>query len=191
MHTRRTMIIATAAAVIAPPLFARDTASPIPGGGSVRLPRPYKATAPGDHNHEIETLLTAYRNYRSTMAGSWECDGMIAVGRPERFESLADFVGTARGGLTTHWAFANESESRWYGKPEKFEEVESKGPNGAERRGRLVVHTVGWTVKDLPARLYAVNDRRGVMIAVWIYEKHGGEKRAVQMAQAIAASFTR
>lgn len=161
----------------------------LPGGGSVFIPAPYAPIALDDRRSADTGALIAYRRYHSTLAGSNECKGMIAVAAAASFDNLALFVQAARAALTTHWAYANESEERWYGRPEKFAEVSVEGPNGSERVGPLKVHTVGWTVYDDPACLYAVSDRRGVMIAIWILNRHGGERQARPLAGRIAASF--
>ncbi len=161
----------------------------IPGGGTVIVPTPYKQRTTPDTRSDDGRALIAYRKLHSTMAGTTECNGMIAVALPSEVGKLGDLVGTGRANLTTRWAFANESEGRWYGKPERWAEVARQGPNGEELVGPLKVHTVGWRVYDDPACLYAVNDRRGVMIAIWILNRHGGETRARRYAGRIAASF--
>lgn len=164
--------------------WRRPVQADLPGGARVFVPPAYKA-------HPVDApLLAAYRKRRSTMAGATECDGMIAVGHAAAFESLRDFVQTGRGMLTTRWAYANESEGRWYGRPETFAETPGKGADGEELTGKLVVHTVGWRVYDDPGCLYAVNDRRGVMIGVWILNRHGGEPAARRHAARVAASFS-
>lgn len=165
--------------------------SAIPGGpGSVLIPPPYEPVLPNDYRYRETGALTAYRRYHSTMAGTNESNGAIAVGRPSDFKDLAEFVRHARGALTTRWSVANESEGRWYGRPETFAELEQQGPNGPERTGKLSVHMVGvLKVYDAPAALYAVHDRRGVMIAIWIFDRDGGETRARRLADRIAASF--
>lgn len=155
----------------------------LPDGGHVAIPPTYKP-------HPVDApLIAAYRKRRSTLAGTTECDGMIAVAHGAAFGTLKDFMQTGRGLLTTRWAYANESEGRWYGRPETFSETASSGANGEELVGKLVVHTVGWRVYDDPGCLYAVNDRRGVKIAVWILNRHGGETAARRHAERIAASF--
>ena len=161
-----------------------------PGGGSVIIPAPYEAFLPGDYRHRDTGAINAYRRYRSTMAGTNECDGALAVGRPSNFKDLAEFVRYNRGALTTSWSVAHESEGRWYGRPERFPEIAQDGPNGPELIGKLSVHLVGMLkVYDAPGALYAVNDRRGVMIAIWIFDRHGGERRARRLADDIAASW--
>lgn len=163
----------------------------IPGGpGSVLIPPPYEVFPPDHHRYRNTGALTAYLRFHSTMGGYNESNGAIAVGRPADFKDLAEFVRHARGALTTRWSVANESQGRWYGHPETFAEIEQAGPNGLERTGKLSVHMVGMLrVYDTPGALYAVNDRRGVMIAVWIFNRDGGEKRARRLADRIAASF--
>jgi hypothetical protein len=162
----------------------------IPGGpGSVVIPAPYDPFPPGDYRYRETGALTAYRRYHSTMGGYNESNGAIAVARPTDFKDLADFVRHARGALTSRWSVAHESEGHWYGRPEKFPERPEEGSNGPERIGMLSVHMIGWRVYDAPGALYAVHDKRGVMIAIWIFNRDGGEKRARRLAEGIAASY--
>ena len=162
----------------------------LPGGGSVFIPAPFIAV-PLDHRRAADTgALIAYRKYHPTMAGSYECNGVIAVGNAAAFKDLTEFVRNARAALTTGWSSANKSQTKWVASPEKFPETTSVGPNGPERLGQLKVRTVGWLdVYDDPGVFYAVADTRGVMIAIWILNRHGGERRARAMAERIAASF--
>lgn len=90
------------------------------------------------------------------------------------------FVTAARAGLTTRWAFADETEGRWYGK----EDNHACRWNGAPAR----------TVKNSPARLgpcrRPVGRQRqaGPLLRgrscdvahrrVWIFDRHGGEPPA-------------
>lgn len=159
------------------------------GGGSVVIPAPYEPIPPGDYRYRETGALTAYLRHHSTMGGYNESNGAIAVARSAGFSDLADFVRHARGALTSRWSVANESESRWYGREEKLPELPTEGPNGAERIGKLSVHMIGWRVYDLPGCMYAVHDRRGVMIAIWIFNRDGGETRARRLAEAIASSY--
>lgn len=177
--------------VIAPGAAAAEGGrAPMPGGGFAVIPSAYKPTKPGDDNHRDVGALVAYRHYRSMMSGTSECDGMIAIARADGFETLDAFVASGRGALTTRWSYADESEGRWYGKPERFPVERREGPNGDEMIGVLSVHVVGFfDVYDKPARLYAVDDRRGVKIAIWIFDGHGGEAKARKLAEGIAASF--
>lgn len=177
--------------LFAAPAFARAPQRTLlpRDGGSVILPKPYKAFPPGDYRHRDLDGLVAYRNWRSTMAGTNESDGGLAVAVPANFDSLERFVRYMRGTMTSRFANANESQGRWYGNPETFPETPGEGPNGPELVGKLQVHVVGWTVYDAPGTMYAVNDRRGVMVAVWIFDKHGGEKQARRLAEKVAASF--
>lgn len=162
---------------------------PIPGGGTITLPAPYKPVLSGDYRHVDVDCLIAYRKYHSTLAGTSECNGMIAVGRVSKFKDLKDFKLNSRAGLTTRWSYASESEGRWYGRDEKYPETAGEGPNGPELVGKQVVHMVGWTVYDAPGCFYAVWDKRGIGVAVWIFDRDGGEKRARRYAERIAASF--
>jgi len=190
MPTRRTLIAGAAMSLLAAPAFARATQrTPLPGGGSVILPNPYKSFPPGDYRYSHLDALVAYRNWRPTMAGANESDGGLAVALPSNFESLGLFVRSMRGAMTSRFSNANESEGRWYGRPETFPETPGEGANGPELIGKLQVHVVGWTVHDAPGTMFAVNDQRGVMIAVWLFDRHGGEKQARRLAEKVAASF--
>jgi len=165
---------------------------PLPGGGEVALPGAYEPVMEGDYRWEDTGGLVAYRNYRSMMSGTRECDGMIAVATSTAHDSLDAFVTAARAGLTTRWAFADETEGRWYGKEDTRLPVERRaGPDGEELSGPLSVHVVGLLgVSDKPGRFFAVDHAKGLRIAVWIFDRHGGEKAARKIANAIAASYT-
>jgi hypothetical protein len=144
----------------------------------------------GDYNYRDVGALVAYRNYRSMMSGTSECDGMIAVARADAVATLEDFVRNARGALTTRWSYADGRQAEWYGKEVRFPVERREGPNGAELGGVLSVRMVGFfDVYDKPAHLFAVDDRRGVKIAVWIFDSHGGEAKAKKLADATALSF--
>lgn len=163
---------------------------PLRGGGTFALPHRYQHFPTGDYRHRDGDIITAYRRWHSTMAGTNESNGMIAVANASRYDDLEAFFREARGHLTTRWSWSNESQGHWYGRPEKYPETRGTGANGPEIAGKLSVHIVGWTVYDAPGAAYAVHDRRGVMIAVWIFNKHGGEERARRYAERIAASFS-
>lgn len=165
--------------------------APVPGGGSVGLPRAYDPVLDGDYRSRDTGALIAYRHYRSMLSGTSECDGMIAVARAGAHESLDAFVAAARGALTTRWAYADESQARWYGKDEGRFPVERRASElGVELSGPLKVHVVGFfDVYDKPARFYAVDHTVGIRIAVWLFDSDGGEARAQKIARAIAQSW--
>lgn len=171
--------------------FWKQVRTPLPGGGSVVLPSGYKATMAGEYNHnpEIDALI-AHRKYRSTLAGSYECDGMIAVARSSAYADLAKFVQNARAGLTTSWSYADLKPGWFGGKHEQYPLQTREGSDGPEMERELRVHVVGfWDVYDKPARQFAVRHKSGLMIAVWIFDSHGGINRARKIAQDLAASF--
>ncbi|MEZ5947449.1 MAG: hypothetical protein R3C04_11485 [Hyphomonas sp.] len=170
----------------------RSRPASLPGGGEVSLPSAYAPVSEGDYRWQDTGGLIAYRNYRSMMSGTRECDGMVAVARAGAHESLDAFVTAARAGLTTRWAFADESEGRWYGKEDVRFPVERRmGEDGEELSGQLSVHVVGlFGVSDKPARFFALDHRAGLRIAVWIFDRQGGEKAARRIADGIAASFS-
>ena len=169
----------------------------VPGGGSVLIAEPYNR-APDYPTYAQkrglnDEMRVAYRNWRSTMSGHPECDGMIAVGRTERFESLRHFMVTARGGLSIQWSDADRIPGqKWTGDEKRYPIEERGSPVGSEMIQLLAVHRVGWLdVYDDPALMYIVGDRNGLNIAIWITNKQGGAKRALQHVDRIAASFQR
>ena len=165
----------------------------LPGeGGRVTLPARYEPIPEGDYRWHDTGGVIAYRRYRSMASGTDECDGMIAVARSDAHESLDAFVNASRAALTTRWAFADETEGRWYGEADTRLPVERlNGPSGPELSGPLSVHMVGFfDVYDKPGRFYAVEHEVGIRIAVWIFDSHGGEARARKMAEGIAGSFS-
>ena len=169
----------------------------LPGGGSVLVPEPYnrKPSYPTyAEKHELgRDLLVAYRNWRSTMSGHPECDGMIAVGRIERFESFRDFVLKARGGLSIQWSAADTVPgTAWTSNEQRYPLEARDGEKGPELVQVLAVHRSGWLdVYDDPALLYAAGNRNGLNIAVWITNRQGGARRALHLVDRIAASFQR
>ncbi len=164
----------------------------LPGGGSVLIPSPYRVTTDyPNHSDRAPEARIAYRNWRSTMSGHPECDGMLGVGRPTQFKSLKDFMQTCRAALSTHWSAADEIPGQpWTGNEKKFEIAAGQGPNGEELTCQLAVNTVGFfRVYDEPAHMYAVRHKAGVDIAIWLQDKHGGINGARRIADRIAASF--
>ena len=121
----------------------------IPGGGSVIIAEPYNRhpdypTYAEKHGVNAE-MRVAYRNWRSTMSGHPECDGMIAVGRIERFDSLRDFMIKARGGLSIQWSDADRIPGqKWTGDEKRYPVEDRDGPAGQEMIQLLAVHRVGW-----------------------------------------------
>jgi hypothetical protein len=129
----------------------------VPRGGSVLVPEPYNRepdypTYAQKHGLGDE-MLVAYRNWRSTMSGHPECDGMIAVGRADRFASLREFVLAARGGLSIQWSDADRIPGqKWTGDEKRYPVEEQSGSTGPELVQLLAVHRVGWLdVYDDPA----------------------------------------
>ena len=86
-----------------------QTRTPLPGGGSVVVPSPYKSKTdyPNYANRAPEALI-AYRKWDSTMSGYPECDGMVAMSRPDRLESLDRFVQRAGAALSVQWSDATK-----------------------------------------------------------------------------------
>ena len=178
-------------ALVSPPASAeRGKRAALPDGSTVALPGAYEPVTEGDYRWQDTGGLIAYRNYRSMMSGTRECDGMIAVATAAAHDSLDAFVTASRAGLTTRWAFADETEGRWYGKEDTRLPVERRaGPDGEELSGPLSVHVVGlFGVTDRPGRFFAVDHARGLRVAIWIFDRHGGEKAARKIAGSIALS---
>jgi hypothetical protein len=191
--TRRLAILGAGAAFM--PLFAyAQSRSPLPGGGSVAVPSPYR-TKPDypTYANRADNVLVAYRNWRSTMSGHPECDGMVAVGLSERFQSLESFASTGRAALSIQWGDADRIPGQaWDGNERRYTAERRDGDSGPELVQQLAVHRVGFFgVYDEPAYMFAEQHRSGLSIAVWIYSKHGGISGARKIASRIASSFER
>ena len=179
-------------ALVSPPAFAeRGKRAALPDGSSVSLPSAYEPVYQGDYRWAETGGVVAYRNYRSMMSGTRECDGMIAVAAAAAHDSLDAFVTAARGALTTRWAFADETEGRWYGKEDtRLPVTRLDCPDGEELSGPLSVHVVGlFGTSDKPGRFFAVDHAMGLRAAVWIFDRNGGEKAARKIASSIALSY--
>lgn len=165
----------------------------LPGGGSVEIPEPYnrKPSYPTSGVRMSNDALIAYRNWRPTMSGHPECDGMIAVARSERFATLRDVVSGSRGALSIQWRAANTvAGTAWTGNEQTYPIDEREGEDGPELLQLLSVHRVGFLdVYDDPGLMYAAGDRNGLHIVVWITNRQGGARKAVSLATRIAASF--
>lgn len=189
--TRRSVVLGAGAVAMTPFAFAQ-TRAPLPGGGSVMMPSPYdkKPRYPTYGEKVAGDVLIGYRNWRSTMSGYPECDGMIAVGRAERFEGLKKFMETARVGLSIQWGAADLVPGTGWSKDEKRYPVESATSEmGQELVQQLAVHRVGFfDVYDEPAHMLVIAHQRGVHVGVWLYKKNGGLKGARKIADKIAAS---
>lgn len=167
----------------------------VPGGGSVLVPEPYNRmpSYPTNAERVADKVLIGYRNWRSTMSGHPECDGMIAVGLASKFESLRAFMATCRGGLSIQWSAADTvAGTAWTSNEQRYPVEEREGEGGPELIQLLSVHRVGWLgVYDDPALMYVVGHRNGVHVGVWITNRQGGARRASSLVQRIAASFQR
>lgn len=167
----------------------------LPGGGSVLIAEPYnrKPSYPtyADKRGIGDELLVAYRNWRSTMSGHPECDGVIAVGRAERFDSLKGFMNMARGALSIQWSAADTvAGTAWTSNEQRYPLEERQGEHGPELVQLLAVHRVGiFDVYDDPALMYVAGNRNGLNIAVWITNRQGGPQRALKLVERIAKSF--
>ncbi len=169
-----------------------QTRTPLPGGGSIDLPSPYRSkTAYPNYADRVPDALIAYRNWDSTISGHPDCDGMLAIGLPTRFESLDRFVLLSRAALSSRWGDATKIPGQpWDGKEKLFPIERADGPEGAERTQQMAVTRSGWlSTYEEASHLYAVAHRRGLHIAVWLYDKHGAVRGARKVADQIAASF--
>lgn len=168
----------------------------LPGGGSVLIPEPYdrKPSYPtyAARQGVGENALIAYRNWRPTMSGHPECDGMIAVGAADRFESLREFMQTARGALSIQWAAADTvAGAGWSANEQTYPIQERSGESGPELVQALAVHRSGFfDVYDDPALMY-VAGRGAINVGVWIANRQGGARRALQLVDRVAASLER
>lgn len=165
----------------------------VPGGGSVAIPSPYdrKPSYPTYGERAGDKVLFAYRNWRSTMSGHPECDGLVTVALAQAFPDLRDFKSTCSVGLSIQWAHADEIPGqRWTGDEKRYPVEERDGPDGPELVQLLSVHRVGFFgVYDDAALMYVAGFRNGVHIGVWITDKQGGARRAAKIVDRIAASF--
>jgi hypothetical protein len=189
--SRRLVLVGAGAALMSPPAVAQARTG-VPGGGAVIVPSPYQ-TKPGHPTYADRAgqVLIAYRNWRSTLSGYPECDGMLGVGRAGAFNNLDSFVKTCRAALSIQWGDADRIPGQAWDGNERRYPVE---PNGGQDRPELVqqlsVHRVGFfRVYDEPAHMYAAQHARGVFVAVWVYDKHGGIESARKISRRTAASF--
>lgn len=169
----------------------------LPGGGSVLVPEPYNRPPSyptyADKYGLDGDMLVAYRNWRATMSGHPECDGMIAIARAERFGSVKDFMQSARNGLSIQWSDADRIPGQaWDGAEKRYPVEENEGPAGPQIVQMLSVNRVGFlSPYHLPALMFAAGNRNGLHLAVWIANTHGGAKKADRLVSEIAASFER
>ena len=190
-HSRRSLLLALAGIPFAPLAFAQARAA-LPGGGSVAVPSPFLVkTSYPNYAVRAPDALVAYRNWDSTLSGHPDCDGMLAVGLPARFASLDRFVQQAGAALSTLWSAASEIPGqRWDGKEKHYPIERADGPDGPERTRQLAVRRSGWfSTYEEPAHLYAVAHRKGLLVAAWVYDKHGGVAGARRLAGEVVASW--
>lgn len=191
IRSRRSVLLALAGLTFSPLVFAQVRAA-LPGGGSVAVPSPFLVkTSYPNYADRAPDALVAYRNWDSTLSGHPDCDGMLAVGLPARFASLDRFVQQAGAALSGLWGASTQIPGqRWDGKEKHFPIERAEGPEGPERTRQLAVPRVGWfSTYEEPAHLYAVAHRRGLLVATWLYDKHGGVDGGRRLAAQMAASF--
>lgn len=165
----------------------------MPGGGSVAIPEPYnrKPGYPTYGERAADKVLFAYRNWRSTLSGHPECDGLVAVSLAGAFGDLREFKAKCSIGLSIQWAHADTIPGQaWTSDERRYPVEERSGPDGPEMVQLLCVHRVGFFgVYDDPAVMYVAGFRNGVHVSVWITNRDGGIRRAVRLVDRIAASF--
>jgi len=163
--------------------------------GSVLMPEPYnrKPSYPTNAARVADEVLVGYRNWRSTLSGHPECDGMVAVGLASEFEDLRAFMNTCHGALSIQWGAADTVPgTAWTANEQRYPVEERDGEEGPELVQLLAVHRVGWLdVYDVPALMYVAGDRNGLHVGVWITNNQGGARRAVWLVQRIMSSFER
>jgi hypothetical protein len=139
----------------------------------------------------VPEAFIAYRNWDSTLSGHPDCDGMLAVGLSARFESVERFVQRSGAALSIRWSDASKIPGQpWDGKEKHYLMERSDGPDGPELTRQLGVTRSGFfSTYDEGAKLYAVQHRRGLHIAVWLFDKHGGVRGARKLADQMVASF--
>jgi hypothetical protein len=190
-RSRRSLLLTVGGLSIVSLAFAQ-TRTLLPGGGSIVVPSPYRSkTDYPNYADRVPNALIAYRNWDSTLSGHPDCDGMLAVGLAARFESFERFVQQSGGALSIRWSDATKIPGQpWDGKEKHYPMERAEGSEGPERTRQMAVQRSGWfSTYDEPAHLYAIAHRRGVHIAVWLYDKHGGVRGARKLADQIASSF--
>lgn len=190
----RRMFIVAAGSMPLFSLAAPTTRTALPGGGSIVVPGPYQVkTEYPNFADRVPEALIAYRNWDSTLSGHPDCDGMLAVALPDRFASLDRFVQMSGAALSSRWSNASTIPGQpWDGKEKQFPIERGDGPSGPERTRQLAVGRSGlFGTYDEAAHMYAVQDRRGLLIAVWIYDKDGGVRGARKLSDQITASLQR
>jgi len=157
------------------------------------MPGPYDRPPryPAYSERVADQVLIGYRNWRSTLSGHPECDGMIAVGLASRFEGLHDFMRTCRAGLSIQWSAADTvAGSAWNGNEQRYPVEERAGDLGLELVQLLSVHRVGFFgVYDDPALMYVVQGRNGLNAGVWITNRQGGARKARSLVHRTLESF--
>jgi hypothetical protein len=117
----------------------------LPGGGSVIVPSPFdkKPSYPTYADRAGGDVLIGYRNWRSTLSGYLECDGMLGIGRNDRFRGIAEFVSACSGALSVQWSDADRIPGQpWDGNEKRYELQLSA--DGGEMTQQLAVHRVGF-----------------------------------------------
>jgi hypothetical protein len=194
---RRSWIFGSLAALLSATslraFWAKPVRAPLPGGGTVNVPSGYIPVLPGQYNHDEQSkALIAYRKFRHTLAGTWECDSMVAVSHARMHDSFDQFRQRVRGALSTSWGHA-DLKPGWFGGTRSSYPIERKaGTHGPEMEQEQSVHLVGFfDVYDKTGRMFVLHhENSGLMIAIWIFDSHGGVSKARKMALEIVASFT-
>lgn len=153
------------------------------------IPRGYTAN---QRRSFRQSSIVLYRKLKHTLGGYEECDGMINVARRDRFSDLDAFAVETESAATTRWQYGKLKPGWTSFESEKFPVRSGDGPAGHERIQELSVNTpgffkatvnVGWRV--------AVEHSAGLLVQVWLFEKHGGIQGAWKLVDEIAGSFVR
>jgi len=190
-RSRRSIMFAIGGLSLFSSAFAQTRTS-LPGGGSIVVPSPFQSkTDYPNYADRVPEALVAYRNWDSTLSGHPDCDGMLVVGLPGRFESFDRFVQQSGAALSSRWSDASKIPGQpWDGKEKRYPIEQSDGSDGPERTRQLAVTRSGFfSTYDEAARLFSIHHRRGLYVAVWLYEKHGGIRGARKLADQVVASF--
>lgn len=158
------------------------------GGGSFLPPRGY---ALDSQKSLYRGSVTVFRRMHSTLGGYVECDGLINVARRETFGTLENFATQSECAATTRWETGNLMPGWTSYESERFPLLRQNGPCGPERVQQLSVYAIGFLrTRNVTAWRVAFDHPGGLMMQVWIFEKHGGLKQACRLAAEVAATFT-
>ena len=160
----------------------------LPGSGSVHTPRCYAS----DQRRSFRaSSIALYRKLRHTLGGYEECDGLISMARRDAFSDLDAFATETENSATTRWLHGDLRPGWTSFEGKKFPIQRNEGPAGRERIQELTVNTSGLFKATVNvAWRVALEHRTGLLVQVWLFEKHGGIATARKLADEITASFS-